>query len=46
MQKINEEELKRINGGGFNIGLGFLIGAGISFVIGLVDGYIRPLACR
>lgn len=46
MIKLSEEELKQINGGGFNIGIGLLIGAGISFIVGLVDGYIRPLACR
>jgi lactobin A/cerein 7B family class IIb bacteriocin len=46
MKKLNDDELKQINGGGFHIGLGILIGAGVSFIIGLVDGYIRPLACR
>lgn len=46
MIKLKEEELKQINGGGFHIALGFLIGAVGSFLVGLVDGYIRPLACR
>lgn len=46
MNKLDNEELKQISGGGFHIGFGIIIGAGISFLIGLVDGYIRPLACR
>jgi lactobin A/cerein 7B family class IIb bacteriocin len=43
---INKEELKKIQGGGFNIGVGILIGGIVTFLIGLVDGYVRPLACR
>lgn len=46
MKKLNNEELKQINGGAFHIGIGFAIAAGISFIIGLVDGYVRPLACK
>ena len=46
MTYLKEEELKQISGGGIKTALGFLIGAGISFIIGFVDGYIRPLACR
>lgn len=41
---LNDRELKNITGGGF--GAGLLISAGIVFVIGVIDGYIRPLACR
>jgi lactobin A/cerein 7B family class IIb bacteriocin len=46
MKNINNEELKKINGGGINFGLAALIGAGITFIIGVIDGYIRPLACH
>lgn len=46
MSQVKEKELKNIYGGGFNLGLAALIGAGISFIIGVIDGYIRPLACR
>lgn len=44
--KLNDQELQQITGGAARIGLGLLIASGITFLIGLVDGYIRPLACR
>lgn len=44
--EIREEELKKITGGGISFGTGLLIGAGLTFLVGLIDGYIRPLACR
>lgn len=43
---IEERELSTIKGGAVNwcvIGIGGTI---ISFLIGLVDGYLRPLKCR
>lgn len=43
---LKETELLEIKGGGINwtiVGIG---GAVISFLIGLVDGYLRPLKCR
>lgn len=43
---ISNQELKRIKGGGFSIGVGFIIGGIVTFLIGLFDGYVRPLACR
>lgn len=46
MKRIEEQELKQIYGGGFSFGIAGLIGAGITFLIGVIDGYIRPLACR
>lgn len=46
MEKINKEELMKINGGGLHIGLGIGIFAGISFIVGVIDGYVRPLVCR
>ena len=44
MEKISNNELKQINGGGF--GLGILIGGLATFIIGVIDGYVRPLKCR
>lgn len=46
MKILEEQELKQIVGGGFSLGLGALISAGITFVIGLIDGFIRPLGCN
>ena len=44
MEKISKNELMSINGGGF--GLGLLIGGLVTFIIGVVDGYVRPLKCH
>ena len=46
MKELKKEELKEINGGGFSWGLASLIAAGATFIIGVIDGYVRPLACR
>lgn len=46
MNKLNNDELKKINGGGISFGSILGIGAGLTFIIGLIDGYVRPLACR
>ena len=43
MKKINKKELKNINGGGFGL---WVLGASIVFLIGVVDGYTRPLKCN
>lgn len=42
--KISNEELRAISGGGFGFWAG--IGAFISFVISIVDGFINPKACE
>lgn len=44
MDKLNKKELMNISGGG--LGTGLLIAAGIVFIIGVIDGYIRPLKCN
>lgn len=44
MKEVKENELKKIKGGG--VGVGFLIAAGIVFIIGVIDGYVRPLKCN
>lgn len=42
--ELDKKELMKVNGGGF--GLGLLIGAGVVFLIGVVDGFVRPLKCN
>ena len=43
---MTDKQLKEIKCGGFNFGVGLLIGGLFTFMVGLVDGYVRPLACR
>ena len=42
---LKDNELKNIEGG-FSLGTGLLIGGLVTFFIGVIDGYVRPLACR
>ncbi len=44
MVKLEKKELMGISGGG--LGLGLLIVAGVLFIIGVIDGYTRPLKCN
>ena len=44
MKTLSEQELHNIKGGGAAIYL--LISAGVTFLIGVIDGYVRPLKCR
>ncbi len=46
MKDLTNKELNEINGGGINLGIGVLIGAGITFLIGVIDGFFRPLKCN
>lgn len=42
----NKEDLYAIKGGAFSFGfIGSFI-SGVIFIIGLIDGYTRPLKCR
>ena len=41
MKKLNKEELLEVNGGGISIGMGLGIAAGITFLIGVIDGQIK-----
>lgn len=46
MIKLNTKEMKQINGGAIRFGVVLAIGALASFIVGLIDGYIRPLKCN
>lgn len=37
--KLKDEELQQISGGAAKFGIGLLIGAGITFLVGIIDGY-------
>lgn len=43
---LQDKELMAISGGGFKYGLAALIGGIVTFLIGVVDGYLRPLSCN
>lgn len=43
---LNDIELNGICGGGFSIGIITVIVAIVTFVIGVIDGYVRPLKCN
>ena len=47
MNTLTEKELYDVEGGGLKIGLNLAlgIGAAITFVIGVVNGILRPLTC-
>lgn len=44
--KLTDNELKKIEGGGLSAGTILAIAAGVIFLIGVFDGYTRPLACN
>lgn len=43
---LNNEELKNIRGGGFSIALSLALAGLITFAIGIIDGYVRPIKCN
>lgn len=45
MNRINDNKLREIDGGS-KLVVGLLIASGITFLIGVIDGYIRPLKCN
>ena len=46
MKNLNDKELMSVDGGGFNVSVAVGIIAGISFLISVIDGIIRPLKCN
>ena len=46
MEVIENEKLKNIDGGGVSAWTVLGIGAGIVFLIGVIDGFVRPLKCN
>lgn len=43
---LSNNELMNINGGGMKIGLFLALGGFVTLLVGIVDGYLRPLACN
>lgn len=46
MNQLTNQELLSIEGGAISAGLALIIIAGVVFIIGIIDGYVRPLRCR
>lgn len=44
MRNLDKKELQNIQGGG--LGIGLLICAGVVFLVGVIDGYVRPMKCN
>lgn len=48
MNELTNSELMSIEGGAFKVsilGAGLIIGGMITFLIGVANGYLRPLGC-
>jgi hypothetical protein len=43
---LTKEEMLNIYGGAVSWGIVGAIAAGVVFIIGIIDGYLRPLKCR
>jgi len=43
--ELNKEQLLCVNGGISAWGIAGIIG-GIIFLVGIIDGYVRPLGCQ
>lgn len=46
MKELGKERLAKIEGGGLGLGVGLGIVAGVVFIIGVIDGFFRPLKCN
>ncbi len=44
--KLDQNELKTIHGGEISFSVILGIGSIVSFVIGLIDGFVHPKACE
>ena len=45
MKELSVKEMHDINGGSKGV-IGIAIVAGITFLIGVIDGFVRPLRCN
>ncbi len=46
MIEISKDELDKIKGGGLSIWGAISLVAGIIFIVGVIDGFVRPLKCN
>lgn len=43
---LTDKDLYLINGGAIKISIGFVVGAIVTLIVGIIDGYLRPLKCN
>lgn len=46
MKELTKNEMINANAGGLSAGAIAAICAGVSFLVGILDGYVRPFKCR
>lgn len=46
VKQLETEELKHVYGGEIHIGIILGIGSIVSFVIGVIDGFVHPKVCK
>lgn len=46
MLNLENEELENVKGGGLTLWGAVGIVTGVIFVIGVIDGFVRPLSCN
>ena len=46
MKELSKDEMMSINAGGLSASAIAAIAAGLSFIIGIIDGYTRQFKCR
>ena len=44
--ELNNQELTYIVGGAKKISFGIIVGGIITIIVGIIDGYLRPLKCN
>ncbi len=44
--ELTKNELLQITGGAIDLGLLTAIGAAITFIAGVIDGFLRPIKCN
>lgn len=44
--ELSNQELMNINGGTKKVTFGLIAGGLITLIIGIIDGYLRPLKCN
>lgn len=44
--ELSKNELINIHAGASKIGIGIIFGGLITLIVGIIDGYLRPLKCN